>query len=93
MPYGYHSHSFAGKTSYNNGHIHGYLGKTSLNRNFSRHTHTISGRTTFRDGHIHSYFLQSGRPIKVRGGHIHYYRAATTYNKRHRHYMSGYTSR
>jgi hypothetical protein len=92
MPNGLHSHSFRGRTTFNDGHTHGYTGITSLSPDVRGHVHFITGATTFNDGHIHRYALYTSREIPVAGGHTHFYQAATSFNDRHVHFLFGFTS-
>jgi len=43
MPDGLHSHSFNGRTTFNDGHIHEYFGVTSFNPDVPGHVQLYDG--------------------------------------------------
>lgn len=87
-----HLHSYDGKTNRVYKHEHKYAGVTSKNPDFKGHTHYMSGYTEDIKGHIHYFSFITGPSFQVKEGHIHFYRACTTINKKHYHCMRGYTS-
>jgi hypothetical protein len=88
-----HSHSFAGTTTYNKGHIHHYAGISSEAPSKVQHVHIIEGITTFFLAHKHKYVTKTGPAIFLPDGrHYHYYKTKVDRVKDHIHYISGVTS-
>jgi len=87
-----HSHSYSGKTSYNNGHWHYYRGMTSSNPDVPGHIHYMAGFTSFDDGHVHGYRSATGPAIYIGGKHYHAYRGITEVARWHTHNYDGKTS-
>ncbi len=87
-----HSHSFAGRTSFNDGHTHDYQGVTSSVKDFPGHTHIMSGETSLDDGHTHLYRSSTGPAIYVGDKHYHMYSGVTLVADRHTHDYRGATS-
>jgi len=80
-----HSHSYAGKTSYNDGHWHNYKGMTSRAPDVPGHVHYMAGCTSYDDGHDHRYRSTTGPAIYVGGKHYHMYCGVTEVADRHVH--------
>jgi len=87
-----HSHFYAGKTSYNDGHWHDYRGNTSSDPDVLGHVHYMSGSTSIDDGHSHEYSSATGPAIYFNGKHYHMYYGTTEVADRHTHNYSGSTS-
>ncbi|WP_024834731.1 YmaF family protein [Ruminiclostridium josui] len=87
-----HSHSFAGKTSNNKGHVHQYSGNTNETSDQIGHIHYIEGSTTLEDGHVHHYRIATSPAIYVYGGHYHVYMGNADFTKNHVQIIAGDTS-
>ncbi len=87
-----HLHCCEGETGKTYRHKHKFSGITSKNPDFNGHTHYVSGYLEDVLGHIHYYSFITGPSYKVREGHMHFFIAFTTMNKRHYHYIKSYTS-
>ena len=80
-----HSHSYAGRTSYNDGHWHNYQGMTSRDPDVPGHIHHMTGCTSCDDGHFHNYKSATGPAIYVGDKHYHMYCGVTEVADRHVH--------
>ncbi len=88
-----HSHSYSGKTTYNQGHIHHYGGVTSKSPSGVPHNHGMKGITTFHNDHDHSYITKTGPAINLPDGrHYHYFETRVDRKDGHIHYICGFTS-
>lgn len=88
-----HSHSYAGITTYDQGHIHYYGGVTTKASNGVPHTHSMEGETTYNHDHEHDYETKTGPAIMLTNGlHYHYFKTRVKLENGHTHYISGFTS-
>lgn len=87
-----HLHSYEDITNKVFRHEHKYSGVTTKNPDFDGHSHYMSGYTEDVRGHVHYFSIISGPNIKVKEGHMHFYRGLTSINKKHYQYIWGYTS-
>lgn len=88
-----HSHSYAGITTYNKGHIHHYGGVTAKAPSGVPHTHSMDGETTYNLEHDHDYKTRTGPAMHLPDGrHYHYFQTPVELVNGHIHYISGYTS-
>ena len=87
-----HLHSCEGLTNKVYKHEHKYTAITTKNPDFNGHTHYMSGYLEDVKGHIHYFSIITGPGYKIREGHLHFFMAFTTVNKRHCHCIKGYTS-
>lgn len=88
-----HSHSYAGTTTYADGHVHHYGSVTTKAPSGVPHTHDMKGTTTFNHGHAHRYSTRTGPSIQLPDGrHYHYFQTRVELADGHIHYICGYTS-
>lgn len=89
-----HAHNYYGGTSYDDGHMHLYQGTTTPAPGGPSHTHHISVRTTTEQMHNHLMDVETGLPIPVQLGHVHYFTGITSVNgiRPHSHHFGNVTS-
>ncbi|WP_420851995.1 YmaF family protein [Pelotomaculum isophthalicicum] len=80
-----HTHNFYGGTSYDDGHMHLYQGTTTPSPEGPSHTHHIYVRTTTEQMHDHLMDVETGPPIPIQWGHVHYFSGTTSINGAHPH--------
>jgi len=86
-----HSHSFAGYTTYEHGHIHHYGHITDKAPSGVPHRHSMEGETTYNHEHDHEYETETGPVILLPNGlHYHNFRTKVSYEHGHIHYIKNW---